>query len=169
MLSLSGCIVADPPQYEEPKRTPPILDLDHAEPSPYWIVVVEKKDGADLLVKVPLRSDDQGEKLWFAAHVDYKGNDVLLVSLPIPPSTLDRPPREISASLDFDGRVMPGCHQLTLLVAHESSWDFVKGQPLPEAPDDDLAVATWRMNVSPNPTDDPFTLENCPSQSEVQK
>ena len=78
MLSSTGCIVADPPQYEEPKRTPPILDLNHAEPSPFWVIVIDRNDNLEpdaLNVTVPFRSDDQGEKVWFALHVDFKGDD----------------------------------------------------------------------------------------------
>jgi hypothetical protein len=170
MLSLTGCLIADPPQYEEPRRTPPFLDLDHAEPSPYWPVIVEKKPSVDLQLKVLVRSDDQGEQLWFGLHVDYKANShIFLKSLPIAPSTLDQPPRVISVGVDIDERFSPGCHQLTLLVAHHSSWDLDRGQPYPEAPDDDLAIATWWMNVDPNVADDPFSLLNCPNQSEVQQ
>lgn len=169
MCSLSGCIVADPPEYQEPQRTPPILDLNHAEPSPYWVVVVERKSGNDLSIKVPLRSDDQGERLLFAIHVDYKAGGFMLLSSSMPPSTLDGPPREISKSFDLnDPRVMPGCHQLTLLVAHDSSWDIQGGQPLPDAPPEDLAIATWWLNVDPPVDSDPFTLKACPRQSEVE-
>jgi len=170
MLSLTGCLVADPPQYEEPRRTPPILDLNHAEPSPYWIVIVEKKQGDDLTIKVPVRSDDQGERLLFAVHVDYKGKNTTLSSSSLPPSTLDAGPRNISRGVDLDERVTLGCHQLSLLVAHDSPWELGTGQPLPDAPPEDLAIATWWLNVvDPKVVSDLYTLPNCPSQSEVQQ
>ena len=172
MLGLNGCIIADPPQYEEPRRTPPILDLNNAVPSPYWLIVVDRKDNnpADKIhVKVPIRSDDQGEKLWFALHVDFKGeNHVLNTDLPLAASTFDDTNRFIDFEYDVDGSVQKGCHQLTLIVAHDSSWDYMRQQPLPSAPKDDIAVANWWMNVDP-PASDPYTLPDCPNQSEVDK
>lgn len=171
MLSFTGCIVADPPEYQEPRRTPPILDLNHAEPSPYWVVIVYKEENPtyDLVVNVPLRSDDQGERVWFALYVDYKTKNIpLITNLFLEPSTLDDQ-RSISRQVTFDARVLPGCHQLTLLVAHESSWDHNNQLPRLDAPEGDVAIATWWLNLDPPSTSDPYTLANCPSQSEVQK
>ena len=41
-------------------------------------------------------------------------------------------------------------------------------QPKADAPKDDIAIATWWMNLDPKPSD-PYTLPNCPNQSEVDK
>lgn len=172
MFASTGCIVADPPQYEEPKRTPPFLDLSRAEPSPYWLVVIDRNDplGAhSVKITIPIRSDDQGERVWFGVHVDFKtDNGVVLGSQPMAPSTFDVTRTFSSPDFQLNGLILQGCHQLTLVVAHESSWDYTHQQPKLDAPKDDIAVATWWMNVDPPPTD-PFTLTRCPNQSEVQK
>ena len=171
MLAPTGCIVADPPQYEEPKRTPPVFDLNHAQPSPYWLVIIDRNDNLEadqLYVKVPFRSDDQGEKIWFALHVDFKTDDFVLWDLPQPPSTIDDTTRAITNTKPVDAFIPGGCHQLTLIAAHESSWDFARKQPLLQAPQDDIAVATWWMHLDPKPSD-PYTLPDCPNQSEVDK
>ncbi|HWA71480.1 MAG TPA: hypothetical protein VG937_04080 [Polyangiaceae bacterium] len=170
MLVSTGCIVADPPQYEEPKRTPPILDLNHAEPSPFWLVIIDRNDGQlnhALQVTVPFRSDDQGEWVWFALHVDFKGQDVPLWSDRRPPSTIDDTTRSMSRPSEMDARVGAGCHQLTLIAAHESSWDITNQRPLPDAPKDDIAIGTWWVHMDPK--SDPYTLPSCPNQSEVDK
>jgi hypothetical protein len=173
MLASTGCIVADPPQYEEPKRTPPILDLNHAEPSPFWVIIIDRNDNLEpdaLNVTVPFRSDDQGEEVWFALHVDFKGDDIPLWNLPSSPSTIDDTTRVISKSQPVDAHINidAGCHQLTLIGAHASSWDFSLYQPKADAPKDDIAIATWWLNMDPKPAD-PYTLSNCPNQSEVDK
>jgi hypothetical protein len=173
MVVFTGCIVADPPEYQEPKRTPPILDLNNAEPSPYWVVVVDREDNLqpdNLVIKVPLRSDDQGERVWFGLHVDYKSDDhPVAFQNPVPPSTIDDTSRSIGTTWAIDPSFpSSGCHQLTLLVAHESSWEYSKQLPKIDAPKDDIAIATWWLNLDPAGSD-PFTLPRCPSQSEVQQ
>lgn len=172
----TGCIVADPPQYEEPKRTPPILSLSRAEPSPFWLVIVDRANssvpGSDqLLVNVPVRSDDQGERIWYSLYVDYKAatRHLLIGNQFEPPSTIDDENRFLEAKLTIDGQVLAGCHQLTLVAAHESSWDLTTQQPFLDAPKEDIAIATWWMNVDPEMNSDPYTLRSCPNQSEVEK
>lgn len=171
MFTTTGCIVADPPQYEEPKRTPPILDLNHAEPSPFWLVIIDRDlgDAGKLSVSVPFRSDDQGETVWFALHVDFKSDhDIVLWDLPRTPSTIEDTTRSIANTKPVDAFILAGCHQLTLVGAHQSSWDFERKQPAVDAPQDDIAIATWWMNLDPKPTD-PYSLPNCPNQSEIEK
>jgi hypothetical protein len=172
MLSLSGCIVADPPQYQEPRRTPAILDLSNALPSPFWLVIVDRKDNLEpdkVVFYVPFHSDDQGERVFFNLHVDYKGRDIPLAPQnPLPPATIDVDKRAISTEWTVDGSIPAGCHQITLLVAHESSWEYNTQQPKPEAPKEDIAIATWWMNLDPERAD-PYTLPGCPSQSEVEQ
>jgi hypothetical protein len=174
LLVFTGCIVADPPQYEEPKRTPPILGLSRAEPSPFWLVIIDRESNVQgndqLLVTVPVRSDDQGERIWYSLYVDYKAQrPILLAGNQFePPSTMDDENRFLEAKLSIGAQVPAGCHQLTLVAAHESSWESTTYQPSLDAPKEDIAIATWWMNVDPE-NSDPYTLPSCPNQSEVDK
>jgi hypothetical protein len=177
MLFATGCIVADPPQYEEPRRTAPLLDLSRAQPSPFWIIVVDRRDNLtsnDVVdFKVPFRSDDQGESVFSSIHIDYKSKSSDSSALPNTteaPSTFDDVSRAIERRLGAaDLRGSPGCHQLTLLAAHQSSWDNSAQQPFPDAPADDIAVATWWLHLDPEPGADPYTLPDCPNQTEVEQ
>ncbi|MGC4091233.1 MAG: hypothetical protein QM756_25820 [Polyangiaceae bacterium] len=71
MAFLSGCIVADPPQYQDAERTPPLLDTWGAIPSPLSIIVLDHSTTTKLEVSVPVRSEDQGDSLFAALHLDY--------------------------------------------------------------------------------------------------
>ncbi|HET9933976.1 MAG TPA: hypothetical protein VFQ35_24905, partial [Polyangiaceae bacterium] len=60
--SLSGCIVADPPEYQDPGRTPPFLNLALATPRVLDIQVIDlttNPANANFSVNVPVRSDDK--------------------------------------------------------------------------------------------------------------
>ncbi|MFZ5896772.1 MAG: hypothetical protein ACOY0T_37290 [Myxococcota bacterium] len=169
MAFLSGCIVADPPQYRDPERTPPILNLAHATPPMNSVIVIDRTDtlivNDKVMVEVPMRSDDLGEQLYAVLHLDYTfdSSEVLDVQR-VPAGTLSDPERTIRVQRDLI--TDPGCHTLTLLVAHESSFDnaFLL---LPEA-QNDTAVATWWMNIIEVPGQDPYTLVDCPNLTEVQ-
>lgn len=171
-----GCIVADPPQYEEPARTPPILDLANAQPFLFDVILFDRNDNQqandEIHFHVPVRSDDQGDELIAALWVDYgyAGQFFTDVWRFIPDSTFD----DLSRSIDMDYRVADrpparsGCHQLTIFVAHESNFnqeiflpDFAKAAG-------DIAFATWWMNLDPDPAD-PYTLEQCPNRAEFQR
>lgn len=176
LLLFTGCIVADPPQYEEPKRTPPILALSRAQPSPFWLVIIDRESNvtgnSQLQVNVPVRSDDQGELIMYTLFVDYPAQDppiLLAANQREEPSTMDDESRVLDATVTMGGQVERGCHQLTLIAAHESSWDSSTYQPRLDAPKDDIAIATWWMHVDPPMNSDPYTLPSCPNQSEVEK
>ena len=56
-----------------------------------------------------------------------------------------------------------GCHFLSLIVAHRSSFSSDNEDELdPRDADDDAAIVTWTANVNPPPD---LALENCPSRT----
>ena len=175
MALLSGCIVTDPPQYEEPTRTPPILDLLNARPVLGDVIVIDRTDNDDandrVELSIPVRSDDQGEFLKAALWVDVSFGSAFFTDrqTKVPPSTLDDEARSINLSWTVkDLPRKPGCHPLTLLVSHESNWDEFNFMPDPIKAQNDTAVATWWMNLDPQPGDE-FTLRDCPSKVEFQR
>jgi hypothetical protein len=167
-LACAGCLVSDPPEYEEPSLTPPFLDMVQATPLASRIIV---RDRADPLIKfdVPFRSEDAGQPIWFALHRNYPfdpSNSLLVGSISLPPGTFD----ETDRSIRFDWTISSleaGCYQLTLLVSHESTWDFFERRPHLTRGIGDTAMATWWLNFEP-PNNNPGTLENCPTLSEVE-
>jgi hypothetical protein len=176
MALLTSCIVADPPQYEEPKQTPPILDLAGARPYLGDVIVIDRTDNEDandkVELKVPVRSDDQGDPLNASLWLDYSFFPSIYIGVftKIPPSTLDDQTRTINMVWSL-GEAPPwkaGCHPLTMLVSHESNWDNDHSRPDLVKAENDLAIATWWVNLDPEPGA-AFTLKNCPSKTEIER
>lgn len=170
MPFLSGCIVADPPQYEDPGRTPPILNLVRATPrivEPYLQDRSDPSTKETMPLEVPVRSEDQGQDLIFAIHVDYTyPASRWLTGGSLPASTLSDTSRKITLYVPLQGIL--GCHPLTLLVAHEKQWDLGVNAPKPGG-EDDTALATWWVNALPSSGGDAYTLADCPNRNEVEK
>lgn len=156
MLFASGCIVADPPRYEAPEKTRPILDLFRADP-PLRQVLVRRTDDV-IRFNIPVRSEDAGDPLVAALHLDWgTARSDHLTNREIPSSTFDDEDRAIT----FQWTVEPNlkdCHLLTLLVFHKANIDLQGQQSLVI---EDQAIATWWANFNPDETD-PDTLKDCP-------
>lgn len=156
--------------YEEPKRTPPFLDLVAATPSPSQLIIRYRNGNSLIRFDVPFRSEDNEEDLFYALYVDYGFRDRRIAEQGrLPPGTFDDTDRAIRFDWDPAPTLTePGCYQLTLLLAHTSSWgDFRAQQPDPLASIGDIAMATWWLGLDPSPAA-PETLVGCPNTSEIQ-
>jgi hypothetical protein len=164
-LGSGGCLIADAPDYGGPQRTTPFILSSSISPSPYELIEVQEDDPPqDFSFRV--YSEDVNDKLRIAFYRDYLLVEPLqhLDDRSYPPSTLDNPH---NISLDLNLTVVPsGCHQLTLLVMHDSTWDDATDAPYPDKPLDDISSVTWWMNVRPDPND-PGTLYDCPRSFQV--
>jgi hypothetical protein len=165
----SGCIVAEPAPYEPPSRTPPVLDLWRAIPLVGSTIPVdlagdpEADDPTLLEFSVPVRSEDHNEWLHYILYIDYKlpGATKAGVDDRFPPSTFDDETRVINFPWRVE-RISRGCHQLSLVVVHDSSWHDRRDEPDSILSVGDIGLATWWINVDP-PPGEKYTLRNCPS------
>ena len=158
-LLTSGCLLADPPEHEDPERVPPILDAASATPSPIRIDVVEV--GVPRTYIVPLRSEDDGAELLGILLLNYlvPGRQELLGVAP--PSTLDDATRGFSISGTINE---PGCQQVTLLATYADNVDYSTYHPLIERYSSRL---TWWWDVRLQGDTDSARLEDCPSQNDT--
>jgi len=165
----NACLVADPPQYDEPERTPPFLDLVAATPSPNRVIVRNRNVSSLVNFDVPVRSEDNGDPLSFALHLDYsfETSSALLYN-ESPAGAFEDEGRSIQFPWTIKGDVEDGCHQLTLLVAHKSNWDLTQSRPHVINGQGDTAMATWWLNLNPL-ADAPDSLIDCPNSSEIQQ
>ena len=168
MTLVTSCIVADPPQFTDPLQTPPELDVYRTLPPLNQVLVV--KTGQMVPLTVPLRSEDAGEDLTAYFYLDYGtvGSTQLNVQT-ISASTYNGPPREVSTIWTVtlqkpNTPSAPTCHVLSLLVAHQNSFQKVPDATKldPDKAKVDAAFVQWWVNA--NPADDmTTTLVNCPS------
>jgi hypothetical protein len=173
LLVTTGCIVAPPPESGEPQRTPPILDLYSAKPFPGSVISIDRQDNDTVNdrveFKIPLRSDDQGEWLLWVLSVDrtFTGEKPAFRG-DVPPSTLDDTNRYVEAPWSVDSSYSKGCHTLSIVIAHLSSWNR-SNQVWPELLDaSDAALGTWWVNLDPLASADPNTLVRCPNHGETE-
>jgi len=169
MSLASGCIVANPPEYLNPVQTRPVLDIGQADPGTSQVLVVQT--GEKVAFSVPVRSEDAGEDLRAVFFVDQGPGSpgIFQNSQAIPASTYsDTNPRAVT----FDWTVpalTPGCHLLTLTVAHRLSFDPKHDDVLNPKDQDDAAIVNWWLNASPAPGIPDSTLVNCPTKGVVAK
>ncbi len=170
MLMAESCVVADPPEYRAPGQTRPLLNVYSAVPPATRALTVyttvPPKVGT--LFTVQIRSEDAGEPLRALFFLDYQilkagptqPGEVKLVSKTIPASTYENIGR--TATFTWFPATTKGCHFMSLVVAHRSSFLESDEDHLdPRKADDDAAIVTWTVNV-----DDPVgdgALVNCPS------
>lgn len=173
MLFSGSCIVADPPEYRAPGQTRPVLNTYTAVPTATQALVVDASAGMVPIVNftVQVRSEDAGESLRAVFFLDYQmkpGTDsnqrgeIPLVVKTIAASTYDNPGRFFTYPWQPMG--VKGCHFLTLVVAHEST--FQEGDQWnldPRFAVDDAALVTWTVNVLTSPTDS-TTIASCPTR-----
>lgn len=167
----SGCVVGGPPDYQNPQKTPPVLDLSSANPT--LLTVITATTGASgtppttYTFTVNERSEDVGDDLIGLLYLDYgnKDNKVLQPGLwSSPASTFDN---IRTVTIPWSAANQPlGCHTLTLEVTHASNVDLSTGVPvvtLPKDHSDDVAFATWWVDIGTDLNNLPAL--DCPTQS----
>ena len=155
LLTLSSCLVDDPPPFPESKQTPPRLDLHNAVPRPNDVIVAQS--GTTLHFTIPVASEDAGDGLIALLFVDYSGGAATRAAARVlDPSTLDDLTRVVG--LDWLVVSSPGCHLLTLRVTHNRNIDTTSS-PLLQNPAD-LAEAYWWAVVDPDPS---VGMVDCPT------
>lgn len=165
----TGCLVADPPQYEEPATTPVFLDVAAATPL-VGRVIVRSELPVTIEFDVPIRSEDNGDDVAFGLIQDFgfpeRTKEVFCNRAVVPAGTFDETDRAIRFSAVAPD-ALSGCYQLTLLASHVRNWDRLGCRPDLIKGVGDTSMITWWLNVArqgQNPND----LVNCPSPSEIQ-
>jgi len=155
--ALTGCLVADAPEYGPPQKRPPVIDSQSVAPSPYETYLINESS-PPMNINVPVRSEDAGDDLVGALYVDYNADEEpAFWDQPIPASSFDDLERSWSYTFRPDSRVERRCgHKLTLFLMHASSFDGTR--KIPKDVPWDIASVTWQLNVFP---DNANVIESC--------
>lgn len=130
-LALPACIVPDPPNFEGEVQRGPFLLLDDAIPSISQVHQVSV--GEPTVFEVPFQSEDVGEEVFGAFHLDFEGDRQLrgLIDF-LDPGTLSEQRDPVEFAYTF-APSEAGCRNVTLLLAHRSRISPVTGLPRPQA------------------------------------
>src|SRR5262245_19369399 len=94
----TGCLVADPPQYEEPATKPVCLHVAAATPLVGRVIVAESAP-VTIDFDVPIRSEDNGDRVAFGLLQDFgfpeRTKEVFCSRTYIPPGTFDETDRAL--------------------------------------------------------------------------
>jgi hypothetical protein len=156
-LASNGCLIAEAPSYDQPRRTVPVIDGAHPQPSRLLEIVSDvSAPPFSQLFTFQVYSEDAGEPLVASLVVDYlTDRQAVLTAIDLPARAADEP-KHVSLTFKPDPRVPDGCHSLTALVMHESS-ATAEGYPIRVA-DRDVVEVTWWVFLDTGP-DDPV---DCP-------
>jgi hypothetical protein len=157
-LSATGCLIAEAPSYGAPRRTVPVIGDVNPLPSLFLNV----RTGERLPFTMNVRSEDAGESLVAVWVVDYEHpREVRLgPTKEVPPLAADQP-KLLGCDFIPNALVTKGCHSLTLLVMHKSSYDIFALGPTDRGLEDDVAAITWFVNVENDGSDTPVS---CPTE-----
>lgn len=153
-VCLTGCLIADAPDYGDPRRTPPVIDHLSIEPKPIYRITARPGDPPREFA-MTVRSEDAGEALYAVPVLNFgTERQELRVPTGIPARAADEP-KTVRVVLDLDALLPAGCHTVTIMVMHTSSF----GASL-ENESDDVASVTWWVDAL-TPVDD--EVKPCPT------
>jgi hypothetical protein len=162
-MSVSGCLLSPPADYEEDQRIPPVLQIlaEETEPTPYMFHEYSRYDTIEF--RVPVRSNDgdgDGQQSALIAYLfrDFEyfsnGTENERGSDYIDAASFEDGPRLISIKYTFSDEP-DGCYQYTLFVTHTDN-----GSPPEEVErQEDVAIVTWWINIESD--DVPNDLRDC--------
>jgi hypothetical protein len=160
--TLSGCLLAEPPEFEPARKVAPRLNYNAADPPLTQILRVSS--GQSVQFTLPFQSQDfasqeEPEFVLGVLVLDYRLSDSpnrIAGPTFLPPDSLGST-REMKVSWVV-GPGLSGCHQVSLLVGHLSRFDGQSNLPKPGA---EVSIAVWWANVNPS-LEQPDTLFDCP-------
>ena len=167
-LVSTSCIVAEPPDYGPAQRSPIFMYNPH--PNPWSLQVLSRTATGSPPVAptvtfgVTVRSEDAGEQLVALRYIDYNHGSAYPVPRVLPPLTLEderQIPFDITPQRDLD----EGCHTVTIMVMHYSSWNQDTARF--EGPPEDLAQETWFVSVDDGP-EGSIKVKDCPLSTAEQ-
>ena len=161
-MACAGCVLSDPPEHGKANQTPPILFPSSAIPAVFQVLNVSP--GQEEEFNIALRSEDAGENLQAELWLDYSIVNPafppqLQKAIPVTAGTFEDTQRAIDFQWDVPAVIAKGCHQLTLVVTHNSNLEVRNPN--------DIATVTWFVNVSDSDAAPFNALRDCPKNSGI--
>ena len=165
-LGPAGCLVAETPDYGPARQTAPVVEPLTISPTPSYQFDVDYVQSRTLTLFA--RSEDNGEELTAAIWVDYVPSDgsgdagpnereQYIEDFNVAPRPFDQPKQVSFPFKPTPAQVPPGCHTLSVLLMHRSSYDSVSNKPIQGAYENDVTVVTWFFfahdDTNPGPYD----------------
>lgn len=175
LLALSGgassCLVTSTDSFPDPPATPPFLNGARATPPLNQLLLVDPASSQPITFSATVRSEDAGDELIAHLVADWPNTNGALQIIRIAPGTFSD---ERLISMTWNPRaptltsgqpLAPGCHPITLVVAH--NFNPLSSNP---APLEDADFLVWWVVVgdpkNPNYFVD-FNVSSCPNPQKL--
>jgi hypothetical protein len=170
-LVSSSCLVAAPPDLEDPQQTRPFVYMLQVQPPTVEPIRIELPNmlspkPSSVSFSIPFQSEDLGERVGAELHL-YGGNGYVgrLTGTRVPASDFNT-----LRTANLTWRVEPqrlGCYRLVAILAHESSFnDEVTDGFVKDDLQDDSESINWLANFY-DQQENADKLDNCPRVGDV--
>ncbi|MEZ4373633.1 MAG: hypothetical protein R3B07_22620 [Polyangiaceae bacterium] len=148
MLTQTGCLLGETPEYQSRRQTPPVILSEFTSPSPNR--VLNGRVGETPTFTLKFRSEDAGERMSFSLIRNFQSEGVAVLgsSSTGPSSNLyktEGDPTQVSLEYTFRASDV-GCNSYTMLVTHKGNIDFLDI----DDPEDVGSVTWWALVVGVN-------------------
>ncbi|MCB9584404.1 MAG: hypothetical protein H6718_03360 [Polyangiaceae bacterium] len=142
MLTQTGCLLGEAPEYQSRRQTPPVLLTSSADPSLNRVIRVQTSETIEF--KVLYRSEDAGDPMTAILFRDFRADSDLpqiVNSTEFEPSSNLYPdegdPTQAVLSYNFRDSDK-GCHSYTMMLSHSSNVNVFRPRD-----NGDVALVTW--------------------------
>lgn len=159
MLTQSGCLLGEAPEYQSRRQTPAVLLTDSAEPSLNRVIRGRVSEPHEF--KVLYRSEDAGDRMAFILFKNFNTEDstYLAANSAAPSSNLypdEGEPTQAALTYNFRDTDV-GCNSYTLLLTHASNLNVLE----PQEPSDIAYVTWWAAVVNLNGEPADILVDDC--------
>jgi hypothetical protein len=155
----SGCLVAPPPDFQDPTSERPNINAELAVP-PLGQILIAERNGPSIPFTIPYTGQDAGEEVIVQFWLNWGLEDEIYISQ----ISLDASPEDVERTYQgtwqAKSNLPTGCQQLTVLLSHESN--VPNDSPFRPVDPNLVARLTWWVNIDV-PEDQQQNLINCPS------
>ncbi|MGE0325411.1 MAG: hypothetical protein AB7K71_36100 [Polyangiaceae bacterium] len=142
MLTQTGCLLGETPEYQSRRQTPPLVVANGITPAPGRLIRARVSEKVEFTVN--FRSEDAGETMSFLLWRNYQSDQAFYIDAGfVPPSSnlyeAEGDPTQALQTYTF-GASDIGCNSYTLLLTHTGNLNGIKILPGTE---NDVASVTW--------------------------
>lgn len=154
-----ACIVAPPPDFQDPISERPNVNAELVVP-PLGQILVAERNGPSIPFTIPYSGRDAGEEVIVQFWLNWGLEDELYISQVSMDPTGEDTERTFQGTWQAKSNLPPGCQQLTVLLSHESN--VPNDSPFRPVDPNLVGRVTWWVNIDV-PENAQQNLVNCPT------
>jgi|GEM_PF-1871836 len=139
-----ACIVAPPPDFQDPISERPNINAELVVP-PLGQILVAERNGPSIPFTIPYSGRDAGEEVIVQFWINWGLEDELYISQVSMDASGEDVERTFQGTWQAKSNVPTGCQQLTVLLSHESN--VPNDSPFRPVDPNQVGRLTWWVNI----------------------